>query len=35
MCKADMRLPMWPPTKVTMQKIDAVIDAYEISRESK
>jgi 4-hydroxy-tetrahydrodipicolinate synthase len=34
-CKADMRLPMWPPTKVTMQKIDAVIDAYEISQESK
>jgi 4-hydroxy-tetrahydrodipicolinate synthase len=35
LCKADMRLPMWPPTKVTMQKIDAVIDAYEISQESK
>ena len=29
LCKADMRLPMWLPTKVTRDKIDGIIEAYE------
>lgn len=29
LCLPDMRLPMWLPTKVTRDKIDAVLDEYE------
>jgi 4-hydroxy-tetrahydrodipicolinate synthase len=29
LCLPDMRLPMWLPTKVTRDKIDAVLKAYE------
>ena len=32
LCLADMRLPMWLPTKVTRDKIDAIIDEYESKR---
>ena len=29
LCRADMRLPMWLPTRATREKIDQVIEAYE------
>ena len=29
LCKPDMRLPMWLPTKITRDKIDKVIEEYE------
>ena len=29
LCLPDMRLPMWTPTKTTMDKIDAVISKYD------
>ncbi|MBQ7343293.1 MAG: 4-hydroxy-tetrahydrodipicolinate synthase [Clostridia bacterium] len=29
LCKADMRLPMWLPTKATRDKIDRVIEKYD------
>ena len=32
LCLVDMRLPMWLPTKVTRDKIDAIIGEYESRR---
>ena len=29
LCRSDMRLPMWLPTKITRDKIDAVIKEYD------
>lgn len=34
LCSHEMRLPMWLPTKITRDKIDAVISAYEDTRKA-
>ena len=35
LCKADMRLPMWLPTKATREKIDKAMQEYEGMEKSK